>query len=124
MATPLATATRLLAALEELVAEETLLLRAAEYVDAVGLRERAGPLVDALCGLAPEFSPDSVFRLRLEDLLDQGEKNQRLLASELERTHEEVARIGQALVRLRRTASGYQSARAQLHSGARFSAAA
>lgn len=124
MATPFATATRLLAALDELVKEESILLRMQDFTEVVAIRERAAPLVARLCELATEFSADSVFRLRLEDLLHRGDQNLRLLESELARQHEELLRVGEAHGRLRRLAPAYRSARHGLAHGSSFHAAA
>jgi len=125
MSPALATATRLLTALDELLTEETILLRTQDYVEAVAVRERAAPVVEKLCALAADFSADSVFRLRLEDLLDRGEQNLRLLDSELARCHDELLRVGEAHGKLRRMAPAYRTARSGLAaSGSRFDTAA
>jgi len=116
MASPLATATRLLTALDELVMEETMLLRMEDFVETAELRERMLPVVEQLCLCAPEFSPDSGFRRRLDDLLHRSEQNLRVLEAELARRHEELLRVGEALGRLRRVAPAYKTVRSGLES--------
>jgi len=111
MTPALAHACRLLSALEEFVAQEEILLREHAFVEIVDLREHAAPVVEKLCQLATEFTVDSVFRLRLEDLLHRSGQNFRLLTSELARRHEELLRVGEALGRLRRVAPAYKMAR-------------
>jgi hypothetical protein len=122
MSSPLDTACRLLSALEEFVAQEEILLREQAFVEIVGLREHAVPVVEKLCELATQFAVDSVFRLRLEELLQRSGQNFRLLSSELDRRQEELIRVGEALGRLRRMAPAYKTARRGLES--RLNAAA
>lgn len=111
MSEPLATACRLLSALEEFVVQEEILLRDHAFLEIVDLREHAAPVVERLCTLANEFHVDSVFRLRLDDLLHRSGQNFRLLSSELARQHEEMLRVGEALGRLRGMASAQKKAR-------------
>ena len=122
MDAPAATACRLLSALEEFVAQEQILLREQAFVEIVDLREHAVPVVEKLCELATEFAVDSVFRLRLEDLLHRSGQNYRLLASELARRHDELTRVDEALGRLRRVAPAYKVVRNGMES--RLNAAA
>jgi hypothetical protein len=105
------TACRLLSALEEFVVQEEILLREQAFVEIADLRTYAAPVVEKLCELADEFTVDSVFRLRLEDLLHRSGQNFRLLTSELARRHEELIRVGEALSRLRHVGPAYKSAR-------------
>jgi len=105
------TACRLLSALEEFVLQEEILLREQAFVEIADLREYAAPVVEKLCELAAEFTVDSVFRLRLEDLLHRSGQNFRLLTSELTRRQEELLRVGEALGRLRRMAPAYKGVR-------------
>jgi len=116
MSAPLATACRLLLALEEFVDQEEILLREQAFVEIAGLREHAAPVAEKLCELATEFAVDSVFRLRLEDLLHRSGQNFRLLTSELARRQEELLRVGEALGRLRCMAPAYKTARRGLES--------
>jgi len=125
MATPLATACRLLSTLEEFVSQEEILLRDQAYTEIVHLREHAVPVVERLCELSQEFTVDSVFRLRLEDLLHRSGENFRLLTSELARRHEELLRVSEALGRLRRMAPAYKTPGNSLAGGSsRLNAAA
>jgi hypothetical protein len=112
MSDPLSTACRLLSALEEFVVQEEILLRDHAFLEIVDLREHAAPVVERLCTLADEFTVDSVFRLRLDDLLHRSGLNFRLLTSELARQHEEMLRVGEALARLRGMSQAQKKARA------------
>ena len=103
-------ADRLLLALEEFVLQEEILLRERAFDEIVDLREHAAPVAEKLCELAVEFTIDSVFRLRLEDLLHRSGQNFRLLTGELARRQEELTRVGEALGRLRRVAPAYKTA--------------
>ena len=116
MSAPLTTACRLLSALEEFVVQEEILLRDHAFLEVVDLRGHAAPVVESLSKLADEFTVDSVFRLRLDDLLHRSGANFRLLASELARRHEEMLRVGEALGRLRGMAPAYKQARTGLES--------
>lgn len=106
METPVQTATRLLAALEELAGEETLLIRTMEFVGAVELQERAAPLVEKLCELAA--NPEVLaLRPRVNGLLDRYGQNHHFLDSQLARMQEELNRVTVARGRLRRIAPAY-----------------
>ncbi len=107
METPLATATRLLTALEELVMQETLLIRTMDFVEAVGVQERATPLVEKLCALATD---PTVAQLsgRVAGLLDRWSQSYHFLDSQLNRLQSELDRVNEARVRLRRVAPAYR----------------
>ena len=125
MVTSLDTACRLLSALEEFVVQEEILLRDQAFLEIVDLREHAAPVAEKLCELATEFAVDTVFRLRLEDLLHRSGQNFRLLTSELARRHEELLRVGEALGRLRRMGPAYKTGGSSLANGvSRLNAAA
>jgi hypothetical protein len=107
METPLQTATRLLTALEDLVAQETLLIRTMEFVGAVELQERAAPLVQRLCGLA-EHAGVQELRPRVAGLLERHGQNHHFLDAQLARLQQELERVSGARGRLRRVAPAYQ----------------
>ena len=111
MSASLATACRLLSALEEFVVQEEILLREHAFLEILDLRAHAAPVVEKLCTLVDGFTVDSAFRLRLEDLLHRSGENFRLLASEMAHRHEEMLRVGEALGRLRGMAPAYKTAR-------------
>jgi hypothetical protein len=106
METPLQAALRLLSALEELVGQETLLIRTMDFVEAVDLQERAGPLVEKLCALAavPEVA---ALRPRVAGLMERRGQNHHFLDTQLARIQGELARVNEARGRLRRVAPAY-----------------
>ncbi len=107
MTTPLETATRLLAALEELVMQETLLIRTLDFVAAVELQERVAPLVEKLCVLAadPAVAP---LQERAAGLLARRAQNHHFLDTQLNRLQGELERVTEARSRLRRVAPVYR----------------
>ncbi len=111
METPLASAARLLTALEELVRQETLLIRTMDFVEAVGIRERMAPLVEKLCALARDGEV-ATLRPRLDGLLERCGQNHHFLDGQLERLQGELNRVTEARGRLRRLAPAYRSGRA------------
>lgn len=118
METYLETATRLLTALEDLVVQETVLIRTMDFVEAVEVRERAAPIVEKLCALAADLpGPDTrdpfalAFRERLADLLDRGSQNYHFLEAQLQRLQSELDRVTEARGRLKHLAPAYQAYR-------------
>lgn len=107
MESALQSATRLLAALEELSAEETVLIRTMDFVEATAVRERAAPLVERLCTLAAEPSVQGL-RARVTTVLERSEQNFHFLNAQLTRLNEELARVTEARHRLRRVAPIYR----------------
>jgi len=108
MATPLATAERLLTALEELVMQETLLIRTMDFVEAVDVRERSAPLVAELCALAEDPAVRQL-RPRVDGLLDRCSQNHHFLDGQLLRLQGELDRVTTARGRLRGVAPAYRS---------------
>ncbi|AOS45087.1 hypothetical protein Verru16b_02163 [Lacunisphaera limnophila] len=106
METPVQTAQRLLTALEELVGQETLLVRTMDFVEAVAVRERAAPLVEKLCALAAVPAVASL-RPRVDLLLERSGQNHHFLDAQLARLQGELARVNEARGRLRRVAPAY-----------------
>jgi hypothetical protein len=115
METPLETATRLLAALEELVMQETLLIRTMEFVEAVEVQERAGPLVEKLCSLVVDPTVIQL-RPRAAELLERCNQNYHFLDTQMIRLQGELDRVTEARNRLRRVAPVYRTAGAAAQS--------
>lgn len=106
METPLQTAARLLTALEDLTAQESVLLRTLDFVDAVAIQERAAPLVDQLSALAihPEVAS---LRPKVEGLVERRLKSRHFLDAQLGQLQAELRRIDEARTRLSRVAPAY-----------------
>jgi len=120
MESPLANARRLLTALEELVMQETLLIRTMDFVEAVEVRERAAPLVARLCTLAEDAAVLALLP-RVNDLLDRCSQNHHFLDTQLQRLQVELDRVGAARNRLRKLAPAYRggaSAESRLNTAA------
>ncbi len=106
METPLQTATRLLTVLEDLTAQESILLRTLDFVDAVAVQERAAPLVDQLSALAihPEVA---ALRVKVKALVERRLQSRHFLDAQLGRLQSELRRIDEARSRLSRVAPAY-----------------
>ena len=109
METPLETARRLLTALDELVMQETMLIRTMDFVEAVEVRERATPLVSRLCALAEDPAVQQL-RPHVAALLERSSQNFHFLDSQLQRLQGELDRISSARGRLRKVAPAYRGA--------------
>ena len=107
METPSETARRLLSALDELVMQETMLIRTMDFVEAVEVRERATPLVARLCTLAEDPTVQQL-RPRVTALLDRCSQNFHFLDTQLQRLQGELDRISAARGRLRKVAPAYR----------------
>ena len=107
MAAPRETAQRLLTALEELVMQESLLIRTMDFVEAVEVRERAAPLVAQLCALA-EDPLVTALQPRVAGLLDRCSQNHHFLDTQLQRLQVELDRVTAARNRLRQMAPVYR----------------
>jgi hypothetical protein len=108
METSLQAANRLLIALEELVMQETMLIHSLDFVEAVSVRERTGPLVERLCMLAADATIARM-RPRVALLLDRWSENHRFLDTQLSRVQDELSRMTEARGRLRRVVPAYLS---------------
>jgi hypothetical protein len=106
METPFHTANRLLTALEELVMEETTLIRTMDFIEAVTVREQTGALVEKLCSLAGDAAVAGL-RPRVTALLDRWGQNHHFLDRQLERLQGELNRVTEARGRLRRMVPVY-----------------
>ncbi len=111
METPGQTATRLLTALEELVMEETTLIRTMDFIEAVEVRERSSPLVEKLCALAVDREV-AALRPRVSALLARWSQNHHFLDTQLVRLQGELNRVTEARLRLRRVVPAYVGATA------------
>jgi hypothetical protein len=107
METPLQAAQRLLTALDELVMQETMLIRTMDFVEAVEVRERATPLVARLCTLAEDPAVQEL-RPRATALLNRCSQNYHFLDIQLQRLQGELDRISSARGRLRKVAPAYR----------------
>jgi len=110
METAVQTAGRLLAALDDFAAQETILFRTLEFTAAVALQERAAPLVQKLGELA-EAPGVAGLRPRVAALLARREQSYHFLNAQMERLHLEARRIEEARARLARMAPVYGSGR-------------
>lgn len=109
METPGQSATRLLTALEELVMEETTLIRTMDFVEAVEVRERSNPLVERLCALAIDHEVSAMWP-RVSALLARWSQNHHFLDAQLARLQGELNRVTEARRRLRRVVPAYVGA--------------
>ena len=106
METPAQTSRRLLAALEDLAAQETCALAAADFVSLAQLAQRAAPLVEHLAQHASAAADDS-FRRRVRALLDLRRQNDDALSIQLARAKEELKRASDSQRRISQISSIY-----------------
>lgn len=106
METPFQAAVRLLAALDDLVLQETTLIRTMDFVEAVAVRERTGPVVEKLCALAADPAVAGL-RPRVASLLERWGQNHHFLDTQLGRLQGELNRVNEARGRLRRVVPAY-----------------
>lgn len=106
METPLQTATRLLKALEELVEQEAAAMREYDLASALGVTERAAPLVDKLLQLSgkPEVA---TLRPQVETLLVRRRQTAQHIDTQLVRLRTELGQADRARVRISRVAPAY-----------------
>lgn len=108
METPLQTANRLLGALEDFVSRETTLLGSMDFVEAVDLQERAAPLIDRLCSLAPDPAV-AVLRDRVEELVERRARNYDFLERQLRQLQADLRRVNDARNRINRIGPAYST---------------
>ena len=107
MAARISPASRLLAALEDLVAQELASLRAGDLVAVGSLQARLGAVVEKLCELAGgRLEPD--FRPRLAAVLAQRRESQDLLARRIAANRDEWTGLAASRSRLGRLAPAYR----------------
>lgn len=106
METPFQKASRLITALEELTAQETVLLRSLDLVEAVQICERAAPLVERLCALAADPAVGGL-RDRITAVVDRRRQHAAMLDTHLSRLQTELRRIDDARGRLMKIGPAY-----------------
>ncbi len=115
METPAQVCRRLLAALEDLAAQETTALAASDFATLAALSRRAAPLVEHLAEHGPGLA-DAPFRARVQALLARRRQNDDLLADHLARTKTELKRAQESQRRVAQIASIYGRADATTRS--------
>ncbi|HET7536696.1 MAG TPA: hypothetical protein VFJ90_09595, partial [Candidatus Didemnitutus sp.] len=118
--TPLQTATRLLAAFEDLVEREATAMSEYDLAGALGVAERLGPIVDRLVSLAAEPEVGSL-RPRVQALLARRRQTEQHIDTQLVRLRTELGQISRARVRISRVAPVY--GRAVISAESRLNAA-
>lgn len=108
MATPLQTARRLLAALDDLAQQEHWHLQAEEWVEAVALTERAAPVVTELCRLADDPTV-AALRPQVASVMARRQASMAGLDSHMVRAQTELQRLGEARRRLAHVAPAYHA---------------
>jgi hypothetical protein len=103
-----ARAGRILDALDELVGQESVLLRSLDLVEALQIAERCAPLVDEICQLATEPAGGEI-QGRVAALLQKRQRNAALLETHVRRVQEEMRRIEDARRKLSRMAPAYRA---------------
>lgn len=119
MESPTQKFSRLLTALDELVAEESALITAADYPAIDGVQQRAGEVLAALSALPPESASEQA-RRRVGILLERREQNIQSLQSKLAAARQELDALQSSARRAARVApvygqSGRRSEPQQLH---------
>jgi hypothetical protein len=108
METPVQQCLRLLAALEDLVAQESHLIGAENYEEVIRVQERAAPIVERLVALAP--AADAGALRQASGLIERRRQNQELMARHVERTAAELDEAREARSRLTHFAPAYRVA--------------
>ena len=98
---------RLLSALEDLIAQEAVLLRAADYAGVLATQQRSAPLVDRLVGLAAHA--DTAVRTRIAAIITRRTAGMVWLAEDIERTRVELSEMQASQHRAARIAPVYGS---------------
>jgi hypothetical protein len=96
METPARKASRLLLALDELIAQEGMYLRAGYFDLAVETRERAEPLVQELVAMA-DMPGVSDYRPQVKALLENSDRHAAFIQEKLKELGAEIRRTDQAL---------------------------
>ena len=105
MATPAETCARLLGALEDLAAQEALLLRGADFPGVLATQERAAPLVERLAALAG--TGDAAVRLRVSAVLTLRSSSLDWLGAEMTRVRAELQSMQVSRRRIAQIAPAY-----------------
>jgi hypothetical protein len=120
METPVQTATRLLAALGEMVEQEVAAMREFDLASALGVTERAAPLVDKLMALAADPAV-AALRPQVEALLARRRQTAQHIDTQLVRLRTELGQVQRTRVRISRVAPVY--GRAVMSAESRLNAA-
>jgi hypothetical protein len=118
METPAQTCARLVAALEDLVAQEAATLEARDFATVVHLQERAAPLVEHLATHSAEVV-DVSLRERIRMLLERRQQSGEWLAAQIEQTKEALRLNDERRHRVTQIAPAYGRSR---YAPQRFSA--
>ena len=106
MDTSAQTCRRLLAALEDLAAQETTALAAGDFAELAKLSRRAAPLVEHLAAHGPAVA-DHSFRSRVHALLERRRHNDAVLSEQLARAKLELKRANESQRRIAQIGSIY-----------------
>lgn len=108
METPVRQLRRVLVALEDLAAQEELLLRAEDYLAVPALQLRMAPLVECLA--AGAAAADAPLRQRISALIERRSRNQEGLARQLTRVRDALVQIQTSRQQIARVAPAYRQA--------------
>ncbi len=92
METPAQACTRLVAALEELVAQEVACVQARDYAAVISLQQRAAPIVNHLIAHGPDVA-DAKLRDRIAAIIARRNESQARLATDIEETRQRLTAI-------------------------------
>lgn len=113
MSTTAATCARLLGALEDLAAQEALLLRAADFQAVLATQERAAPLVERLAALAG--TADAAVRIRVSGVLALRARSLEWLSAEMARVRADLQQMQSSHRRIAQFAPVYGQREAAVH---------
>lgn len=97
---------RVLLALEDLVAQEALLLGAQDFAAVPALQARAAPLVDWLVAEAP--AADASLRRQVTELVERRARSAELLSRQIARVREELGAMQTSRQRLAQVMPAYR----------------
>jgi hypothetical protein len=107
METPAQQCTRLLAALKDLLAEESVLIGAQDYAAVTRIQERAAPLVERLAALAP--AADIEARASAISVMALRNQNLERMAAQIAAVEGALEQTREARSRLTQVAPAYRS---------------
>ena len=100
---------RIVAALEDLVHQESASLAKRDWTSVEAVQERAGPLVDFLAAHSPTSADDAALRARIAALQQRREETSRSLGEQIAQARIELQQAQAAKRRLSRIAPAYGS---------------
>jgi hypothetical protein len=106
METPAHMCTRLVAALEDLAAQEAATLEARDFTAAVAIQDRAAPLVDLLVAHANDVT-DATLRARIAALIERRNRTGEWLAEQIAKVREQLQATQAAQRRAAQIAPAY-----------------